>query len=369
VKTLDFDFAVPTSLIAQTPATERQQAKLLVSHSSDLGIEHYSFADLPSIVQKLKSTGKIKRVIFVVNDTRVYPARVRFETKSGGQGEVFVLDPNAPLHGPIACLMRPLKRRKLGELLYKPGLKEPMFEVANLDPPQVKVANPNLTLTELLNQAGEMPLPPYLGRDAQAAQKHNSLDRERYQTVYASNFAGSAAAPTAGLHFTQNLMEECKNVGAEFLSVTLNVGLGTFLPVKSDHIEDHKMHEELCFLSAEVGQKLSEVKAQKQNGDDSTVVICVGTTAFRTVESFFLQGCPAAKWFSTDIFIHPTLKAETYSPQCTDALITNFHQPCSTLVMLIAALVGPKWRKIYEEAIAQKYRFFSYGDSSLLMLG
>jgi S-adenosylmethionine:tRNA ribosyltransferase-isomerase len=128
------------------------------------------------------------------------------------------------------------------------------------------------------------------------------------------------------------------------------------------------MHEEWCFLGAKVSQQLTEVKAQKQNGDDSTVVICVGTTAFRTVESFFLQGCPAAKWFSTDIFIHPNLSSEPYTPQCTDALMTNFHQPCSTLVMLIAALVGPKWRIIYEEAIAQKYRFFSYGDSSILFL-
>ena len=369
MKTLDFDFHVPEHLVALSPAPERQMAKLLVASKKHL--EHRHFCDLPDLIRKAIATTEAKRAVVVINDTRVYPARVRTRSATGGLGEVFVLNPNAEKE--IPCLLRPLKKRKVGEVLFDATGAKPLFEVVQLDPPLVRALNS--PVQEILETFGEMPLPPYLERNGGNAEKWNGLDRERYQTVYASDFAGSAAAPTAGLHFTQDVLEECKKAGADFLPVTLNVGLGTFLPVKAEDVDDHEMHAEWCFVSEETAKQLNQIRNEREKGDFSTAVICVGTTSLRTVESYFLQGRHSGKWFSTDLFIRPTVCQASegtfvpYPPQCCDALITNFHQPMSTLVMLIASLVGdPRWKQIYSEAIEKNYRLFSYGDSSILLL-
>jgi S-adenosylmethionine:tRNA ribosyltransferase-isomerase len=364
MKLSEFDFSVPEHLVAQVPSSLRGGSRLLVS--GEASEKHHPFSDLPKVFNNLKCQSGVSRILVVVNDSRVYPARLRFETQHGGQGEVFVLDPYAPVEK-VPCLIRPLKKRRIGEVLFCARSSTPFAEVVSLDPPLVRFLESEKTTLQILLHSGEMPLPPYLKRTTSSAEELKELDSERYQSVYASNDVGSAAAPTAGLHFTQEIMEECKQVGCEFVNVTLHVGLGTFLPVQSENVEDHSMHAETCFVSESAAIKLKQAYEARRSGDCSTAVVLVGTTALRTVETFFNLHAPANQGFQTSLYLFPKA-GKTHKPHLCDALLTNFHQPGSSLVLLVAALLGERWRRVYSTAIEQSYRFFSYGDSSLLLL-
>lgn len=418
MKTTDFAFETPAHLVAQEPTAERDASRLLVHHAAANAVEDAMFSQLPAIVARLRELSGAQRVVFVANDTRVYPARVRVRRATGARGEVFLLRPRG--EGPWECLLRPQKKLKDGEDLHADGEGGPgtaLLRIVSVDPPRVEIASEFLeanfasstraaadtgprseaALAALLAAQGEMPLPPYIERDRErdgARDAHARLDLQRYQTVYAGGDAASAAAPTAGLHFTPGVMEACREAGADFTFVTLHVGLGTFAPVQTDDIEDHPMHEERACVPAELASRLRaelEYRAQvsrREPGPVSTngaageptglspreLFVCVGTTALRTVESFLRvdeggQEDLAGRWFSTRLFLHPGADGVRIRPRLCDALLTNFHQPQSTLAMLVAALVGvDAWRTLYAHAIAAEYRFFSYGDANLLLL-
>ena len=382
MKTADFHYEIPDALVAQQPQDIRDASRLLVYDRASRLAQDCAFCDLPALVRMLKEKSGARRILFIANDSRVYPARVRIRRATGARGEVFVLRPQGD--GPWDCLLRPLKKLRLGEVLLADGAGEPLFRVESLAPPRVVLVDPSADMQSVLARHGEMPLPPYIDRDPgrggaqtltmETMASRRRLDGERYQTVYAGTDAGSAAAPTAGLHFTPALMDECRAAGAQFAFVTLHVGLGTFAPVQTEELEDHPMHEEWVCVPASLAASLEEERAARARGEQpSDLIIFVGTTALRAVESFCRAG-DAAKpgvWFPTRLFLRPSAGDGTQTrvtPVLGDALITNFHQPQSTLVMLIAALIGADaWRPLYEHAIAERYRFFSYGDASLLL--
>jgi S-adenosylmethionine:tRNA ribosyltransferase-isomerase len=333
MRTSDFDYSLPPELIAQAPAPGRDQSRLLVLNRATGQITHRRFFDLPEYF----SPGDL----LVLNDSRVIPARLRGRNaRTHGHFELLLLEENAP--NDWWALLRPGKRAGLGVKIQILGKdKNPSaFEATVLEinaegHRRLQFAGPKNILTEL-DALGETPLPPYIERSAEQA-----ADRERYQTVYA-RAAGSVAAPTAGLHFTPELLEKIRARGARVCFVTLHVGLGTFAPVKAERLEDHVMHEERFALSAETA----------------------GTTTLRVLESATQAGEGR-----TRIFIHPP-----HSFQTADALVTNFHLPRSTLLMLAAAFAAPGetrgrdlMLRVYEEAVAQRYRFFSYGDAMLLL--
>lgn len=349
----DFNYSLPDELIAQTPPQERGTSRLLVANANTKIISDEKFSQLPQI---LKNHFLGKPVLVIVNDSRVYPARVRINRISGARGEVFLLETGEKLT--YRCLLRPTKKLHEGELLYVGDV--PVFKVESLTEPQVSLCG--LTLKEVLEKYGEMPLPPYIVRDPkQTDKKFAELDKERYQTVY-SQESGSAAAPTAGLHFTREIMDECENQGIMFSHVTLHVGLGTFQPVQTENLQDHKMHAEHFSIPKTTFDLIEKFKA-----NDHPIVF-VGTTALRAVESFYLnrQNCQPGQWHETNLFIRPQGKEKDYQPQVGSALITNFHQPESTLVMLVASLLSYTfWQKVYDHALKEKYSFLSYGDSNL----
>lgn len=383
MKTSDFDYDLPAALVAQTPAAKRDASRLLVFHKGTRAVEDAGFSDLPAVVRALREATGARKVLFVANDSRVYPARVRVTRVSGARGEVFLLRVEG--QGPYECLLRPLKKLRVGETLHLEAGGEPAFRVESLDPPLVSVEGGGAVLP-FLEAHGEMPLPPYIERDPKkaadtraaaggTASRFADLDAERYQTVYAGTAVGSAAAPTAGLHFTPAIMDACRAEGAEFRYVTLHVGLGTFAPVQAGDPADHEMHEEWCVVPANVASALREARHEAARGETGTIVVFVGTTSMRTVESWFRSGAPEDTWFPTKLFVYPGApdavppEAGPSAPLTVgDAILTNFHQPGSTLVMLVAALAGERaWRPLYEHAIAQRYRFLSYGDSGLLL--
>lgn len=380
MKTSDFAYALPPELIAQEPTADRDASRLLVYHALSHAFQDALFANLPSFVEGLLRGTGAKRVLFVANDSRVYPARVRVRRSSGARGEVFLLRPQG--EGPWECLLRPLKKLRVGEVLFFDdpcGEAGPaVFRVESLDPPRVSVAvapeHSPQSLAATLARFGEMPLPPYIGRDPQKPGQggHGALDAQRYQTVYAGADAGSAAAPTAGLHFTTEIMDACRQAGADFAFVTLHVGLGTFAPVQTERVDDHAMHEEWACVPSSVASRLdAETKRRADGLPPEELVVFVGTTALRAVESFLRRSdLEPGTWFSTKLFLRPDGLNARVRPRAGDALLTNFHQPESTLVMLVAALVGvDAWRPLYEHAVKARYRFFSYGDASLLLFG
>jgi S-adenosylmethionine:tRNA ribosyltransferase-isomerase len=388
VKTNFFNYDLPEDLIAQTPQKNRGESRLLVCNSNIKSIFDRQFNEIPQVLNEVfKLKEKNSRVLLIANDSRVYPARVRIRRKTGARGEVFFLERGEDKKS-YHCLLRPKNKLKLGEVLYADKEEEiPLFKVTNFDPPMVSLFKDTL-LDDVLDQFGEMPLPPYIQRDPLKNQSNFEMDKERYQTVYSNmNEKGSSAAPTAGLHFTPEIISECKNLNIDFAYVTLHVGLGTFLPVQSEYIENHEMHEEYYLISKYTSQKIIEFI---ENG---WPIVFVGTTSLRAVESFFRLAFPNLdreciqkmanerslkshlnvyldKWMPTKIFIHPTNENNKVMPLIGNAIITNFHQPGSTLAMLVAALMGIHfWKEFYLYAIEKKYRFFSYGDSSLLVFG
>ena len=335
----DFYFDLPEELIAQTPLERRDSSRLLHLDKVTGALEHRHFYELLDYLREGDC--------MVFNDSRVLPARLIGSRPTGGSVELVLLRDLG--EGRWECLSRPGRKTKPGtEILFGNGeLKATVESVAEGGNRIVRFDYEGIFL-EVLERLGKMPLPPYIKEELQ--------DSERYQTVY-SREIGSAAAPTAGLHFTKELMEKIAAKGVKLCYVTLHVGLGTFRPVKAEEIEDHEMHSEFCIIPEETARIVSETK--KKGGR----VIAVGTTSCRTLESFAREdgSLPAASGW-TNIFIYPG-----YTFKCVDALVTNFHLPESTLIMLVSALAGREHvLHAYEEAVKERYRFFSFGDAMFI---
>ena len=341
MKTSDFFYDLPPELIAQTPLQDRTGSRLMVLDKETGETQHRHFYDLP---QLLRSGDCL-----VLNDSRVLPARLLgHRAPSGGAAEVLLLTDKGDKRW--ECLVRPGRKLHPGQsIVFGDGslLSATVREELPGGNRIVEFHYEGIFL-EILEQLGKMPLPPYIKEELQ--------DPERYQTVYAKE-VGSAAAPTAGLHFTKELLEQVEAMGVKVCYVTLHVGLGTFRPVKEDDLTEHEMHAEYCTIPARTARIINETK---QNGGR---VICVGTTSCRTVESWvgedgLLRECSG--W--TNIYIYPG-----YRFKVLDALVTNFHLPESTLIMLVSALAGREHvLAAYEEAVREKYRFFSFGDAMFI---
>ncbi len=339
MKKTDFWFDLPEELIAQTPLEKRDCSKLMHLNKDSGAIEHLQFSDLP----KYLHPGDC----LVLNDSRVLPARLIGHRETGGQVEVLLLKDLG--NDEWECLTKPGKKARPGTVItFGNGeLTATVLSTGEGGTRRVKFQYEGIFL-EVLEQLGRMPLPPYIHAELQ--------DQERYQTVY-SKVVGSAAAPTAGLHFTEELLDQIRGMGVQVCFVTLHVGLGTFRPVKEDEIEEHEMHSEFCIMPQETADAINKAKSAGKR------VIAVGTTSCRTIESFAkADGTMEETSGWTDIFIYPG-----YQFKCVDALITNFHLPESTLIMLVSALAGREHvLRAYNEAIQERYRFFSFGDAMLI---
>ena len=339
LKKSDFYYDLPEELIAQTPAEPRDSSRLLVYHRDTRQLEHKIFRD---VIDYLKAGD-----VLVVNRTRVLPARVYAHTEHGGAVEVLLLKRLDLTRWEV--LVRPGRKCRPGaHLIVNEELSLRVLSVTDSGERIVEFVYDG-TFEDILSRVGTMPLPPYI---------HEKLaDPERYQTVY-SKENGSAAAPTAGLHFTPELLERIRAKGVEIAEVLLHVGLGTFRPVKEENVLDHKMHSEYFEISAEAAEIVNRAKKEGRR------VICVGTTSVRTVETVadehgFLRPCKG----NTEIFIYPP-----YKFKCVDALITNFHLPESTLLMLVSALCSrEEIMRVYKTAVEERYRFFSFGDAMLIL--
>ena len=338
MKTSDFYYDLPKELIAQTPLDRRDYSRLMLLDKNSGEIEHRHFYELPEFLEPGDC--------LVLNDSRVLPARLFGKRSTGGAVEVLLLTDKGD--GVWECLTRPGRKTRRGtELTFGDGelTATVVDEVAGNR--LIKFDYDGIFI-EVLERLGRMPLPPYIHQELQ--------DSERYQTVY-SRELGSAAAPTAGLHFTPELLDKISGKGVGLAYITLHVGLGTFRPVKEDNIEDHDMHSEFCMISQEAADIINKTKNRGKR------VISVGTTSCRTIESFADENghiSPASGW--TDIFIYPG-----YRFKCMDALITNFHLPESTLLMLVSALAGKEnILNAYNQAVEERYRFFSFGDAMFI---
>ena len=339
MKLSDFDYELPEELIAQTPISKRDTSRLMVLNKNTGEINHRHFHD---IIHELH-----KGDVLVLNDTKVIPARlIGTKEETGAVIELLLLKDLG--ENIWECLSRPAKRLKVGTIVtFSPKLKAEVIEKKEEGIVRVQLIYDGI-LMEILDDLGEMPLPPYIHEKLQ--------DKTRYQTVYAKNI-GSAAAPTAGLHFTEELLDELKNKGVEILFITLHVGLGTFRPVEVENVLEHHMHSEYYGMSKEVAERLNLAKKEGRK------IYAVGTTSVRTLETIMhkyheFRECSG----NTDIFIYPGFEF-----QAIDGLITNFHLPKSTLLMLVSALSS---REIilhaYKIAVEEKYRFFSFGDAMFI---
>ena len=339
----DFDYHLPPELIAQLPAAERSASRLLVVST----LQDFQFTDLPTLLRPGD--------LLVFNDSKVIPARLHALKDTGGAVEILV---ERVVNETMALVMlRASKKPTAGAtlLLQRAGVADHATKVIGRDPAhddrfQIDFQAP---VFEVLDTHGELPLPPYITHEPTAQ------DTSRYQTVYAQH-PGSVAAPTAGLHFDEAMLYALANMGVETARVTLHVGSGTFSPVRSENLNEHRMHSEWCAMPEDTAQKIAQAKANGRR------VIAVGTTSLRTLESAAARGpdWQAGQW-ETDLFITPG-----YEFQAVDALITNFHLPKSTLLMLVSAFAGySRIQAAYAHAIARRYRFFSYGDAMFLERG
>lgn len=339
LKTSDFDFYLPEELIAQTPLERRDASRLLTLDKQSGETGHFHFYDLPQFLRPGDC--------LVLNDSRVMPARLIGHRPTGGVCEVLLLTDKG--NNLWECLVRPGRKLKPGaEVIFGEGQLTATIKAELDDGKRLVEFSYQGIFLEILESLGKMPLPPYI--------KAELNDNERYQTVY-SKVMGSAAAPTAGLHFTPELLSQIREMGVKICYVTLHVGLGTFRPVKAEELQDHEMHSEFCMISQETADTINETKASGGR------VICVGTTSCRTVESFAAEdGRMTARSGWTNIFIYPG-----YRFKVLDALITNFHLPQSTLIMLVSALAGREHvLAAYQEAVQKRYRFFSFGDAMFI---
>lgn len=337
----EFDYELPKELIAQTPLKDRSSSRLLILNKTTGELKHEVFSNIINYLNKGD--------VLVLNDTKVIPARLIGEKEdTGAVIEILLLKDIG--NDTWECLGKPGKRLKIGTIIkFGDGsLKCEVVEKLDEGIIHVKLIYEGI-LMEILDKLGTMPLPPYI---------HEKLeDQSRYQTVYAK-VSGSAAAPTAGLHFTKDLLKEIENKGIIIAYVTLHVGLGTFRPVEVENVLDHKMHSEYYVMNKETADILNEAKGERRR------IVAVGTTSTRTLETIATNnnGRFEACSGDTDIFIYPG-----YKFKAIDALITNFHLPKSTLVMLVSALAGKEYiMKAYKEAINNKYRFFSFGDAMFI---
>ncbi len=339
MKSSDFNYHLPEELIAQTPLERRDSSRLLHLNKQTGEVEHRHFFDLPEYLRQGDC--------LVLNDSRVLPARLFGKRETGGAVEVVLLRDMGG--GAWECLTRPGRKSQPGTRLIFGGGELTATVTQSLDEGNklLQFEYEGIFL-EVLERLGKMPLPPYIKEELQ--------DNERYQTVY-SRDVGSAAAPTAGLHFTPELLDVIRSRGVNVCFVTLHVGLGTFRPVKCEDVESHVMHSEFCTIPEETARLISQTK--RAGGR----IVSVGTTTCRTLETFAnADGTMEPKSGWTDIFIYPG-----YNFKCIDALVTNFHLPESTLVMLVSALAGREnILNAYAEAVRERYRFFSFGDAMLI---
>ncbi len=333
-----YDYYLPENLIAQTPLEKRDESRLLVFDRKTKDIYHRHFKDITSFLKKGD--------VLVLNNTRVLPARLVAKKDTGASVEILLLKRRNMNDWEV--LLKPAKRVKIGTILtISDELKCELLEVLDDGNRMVRFIFDGV-FEDILDRVGSMPLPHYI---------HEKLkDKERYQTVY-NKVEGSAAAPTAGLHFTNELLQKIRDMGVEILELTLDVGLGTFRPCKEDDITKHVMHTEHYRLSQEVADKINKAKIENRR------VIAVGTTSVRTLETVAQKGMPLeASEGDTSIFIYPPYKFKV-----VDALITNFHLPKSTLIMLVSAFAGyENTMNIYETAVENQYRFFSFGDAMFI---
>lgn len=350
MKTSDFDYYLPKELIAQHPLERRDSSRLAVFHKNSGEIEHRHFSDITEYLRPGD--------VLVINDTRVIPARllgvritsaVPEERAAGHEKNCEVLLLKRLSLTDWECIVRPGKKLRAGAKIYfSPRLSATVTGIKD-EGVRVLTFVTDGVFEEVLDEVGNMPLPPYITEKLE--------DKSRYNTVYAHT-DGSAAAPTAGLHFTPELLQKVKDMGVKIAPVLLHVGLGTFRPVKEEEATAHKMHSEYYEISAESAAMINN--ARKSGGR----VVCVGTTSVRTLESASAEdGTLSACSGNTEIFIYPG-----YRFKCVDALITNFHLPKSTLIMLVSAFIGREnTLKLYNEAVRLGYRFFSFGDACLLI--
>jgi S-adenosylmethionine:tRNA ribosyltransferase-isomerase len=360
MRTADFQFHLPPELIAQHPAARRDESRLMVLHRKENRLEHKQFPDLVDFLRPGD--------VLVLNDSRVIPARLRgANAKTGGKFEILLVEENAP--NDWWTMLRPGKNARIGtEILIqgpkpsreRPALSAVVQEKNSEGRYRLQFAGSN-DLKNRLDEIGEVPLPPYIARKDSGQLPE---DKERYQTVFARN-DGSVAAPTAGLHFTDSLLNKIREAGVKICFVTLHVGPGTFLPVKAENLSEHKMHEERFVLGEET---ICAVNDAKKSG---ARVIAAGTTTVRVLEAVAAQNAGKLNIHAglTNIFIFPPRRF-----QIVDALLTNFHLPCSTLLMLVSAFAAPgetRGREMilsaYAEAVRERYRFFSYGDAMLIL--
>ena len=340
MKVTEFDYELPEELIAQTPIKKRDESRLMVLDREKKSIEHRKFKD---IVEYLRPGD-----VLVRNNTKVIPARLYGKKETGANVEFLLLN---NIEGDIwECIVRPGNKLHVGtKVIFGDGLlKAEILEIMEGGTRKVKFIYKGI-FNEILDKIGLMPLPPYI---------HEELkEKDRYQTVYAK-YEGSAAAPTAGLHFTEELFEDLRKKGVEIANVTLHVGIGTFRPVKEETVEEHKMHYEHFYIKKEDVEKINNAKKEKRR------VIAVGTTSCRVLETIADEnGFVKEVEEDTGIFIYPG-----YKFKCIDGLITNFHLPQSTLLMLVSALAGKDYiMKAYKEAAKEKYRFFSFGDAMFII--
>ena len=341
MKVTEFDYELPEELIAQTPIKKRDESRLMVLNRKEQTIEHKIFKN---IIDYLKPGD-----VLVRNNTKVIPARLYGRKETGAKVEFLLLN---NIEGDIwESIVRPGNKLHVGtKVVFGDGILEAkILEVMPGGTRKVEFKYDGI-FNEILDKIGLMPLPPYI---------HESLkEKDRYQTVYAK-YDGSAAAPTAGLHFTPELLGKIQEKGVEIANVTLHVGIGTFRPVKEDTVEAHKMHSEHFYIKQEDVDKINKAKQEGRR------VIAVGTTSCRVLESIADENTGMVKPIEddTEIFIYPG-----YKFKCIDGLITNFHLPQSTLLMLVSALAGKEYiMKAYNEAVKEKYRFFSFGDAMFIM--
>jgi S-adenosylmethionine:tRNA ribosyltransferase-isomerase len=333
-------YDLPEDLIAQRPCEPRDASRLMIVDRKSGNFSEIVFKELADFLNSDDT--------LIFNNTKVLPMRLIGERPTGGKAEVFLIKRVSA--NEWEALVKPGKKLPVGaKVIFNPQFHCEVVDVKLDGRRIVRLEHPG-TIEETLNQYGHIPLPPYMKRESDA-----SYDKERYQTVYAEH-PGSAAAPTAGLHFTDALMRKMNDKGIQMNTVTLHVGLGTFLPVKSQDIRDHEMHHETFFISPETAEQLNH---RKKTGKQ----ICVGTTTCRTLESAAQKGLIEAGEQETNIFIYPG-----YQFKYVEHLLTNFHQPGSSLLMLVSAFAGKELiEEAYKKAVKDRYRFLSYGDAMLIL--
>ena len=338
--TADFDFELPPELIAQNPVEPRDRSRLLVVNRGKGWIEHKHFIDLPELLAEGD--------VLVLNDTKVIPARLFGRIRESGSGKVEVLLLNEAVEGKQRALVKPGKKFKVGRTVVFDEHLQATVEAIEEDGCRLLSFDcDSADLFGHLDRIGCAPLPPYI--------KNSTATQDQYQTIYAED-VGSSAAPTAGLHFTSEIFEALVDKGVEIEKVTLHVGRGTFQDVKVDHVEDHAMHAERFELASEVAQRLNRAKSEGRR------IIAVGTTSVRVLESSVAEGRLSSGKSQTKLFIYPG-----YQWKFVDALITNFHLPRSTLIMLVSSFAGRELiAKAYNEAVRERYRFFSFGDAMFI---